>query len=99
MNGSPDITQTIFDKIEKSVLFVCDISIVSSLKTKKTPNPNVLIELGYALSKLGWEHIICLFDGNTGSINDLPFAFDLRQKRITVFNPENPKEEKKLLIF
>lgn len=94
MNGSPDITQTIFDKIDKSVLFVCDISIVSSLETKKTPNPNVLIELGYALSKLGWEHIICLFDGNTGSINDLPF--DLRQKRITVFNPENPKEEKRI---
>lgn len=94
MKGSPDITQTIFDKIDKSVLFVCDISIVSSLETKKTPNPNVLIELGYALCKLGWEHIICLFDGNTGSINDLPF--DLRQKRITVFNPENPKEEKRI---
>ena len=78
LNGSPDITQTIFDKIDKSVLFVCDISIVSSQGAKKTPNPNVLIELGYAVSKLGWEHIICLFDSNTGSIEDLPF--DLRQK-------------------
>lgn len=94
LNGSPDITQTIFDKIDKSVLFVCDISIVSSQGAKKTPNPNVLIELGYAVSKLGWEHIICLFDSNTGSIEDLPF--DLRQKRITVFNPENPKEEKRI---
>ncbi len=94
LNGSPDITQTIFDKIDKSVLFVCDISIVSSQDTKKTPNPNVLIELGYAVSKLGWERIICLFDSNTGNIKDLPF--DLRQKRITAFNPEDAKDEKRI---
>ena len=94
LNGSPDIAQTIFDKIDKSVLFVCDISIITSQDGKKTPNPNVLIELGYAASKLGWERIICLFDSNTGSIEDLPF--DLRQKRITVFNPENSKEENRI---
>lgn len=94
LNGSPDITQTIFDKIDKSVLFVCDISIISCQGAKKAPNPNVLIELGYAVSKLGWERIICLFDSNTGSIEELPF--DLRQKRITVFNPENAKEENRI---
>ena len=65
-NGSPDITTTIFDKIDKSVLFICDISIVNSDYTgRKTPNPNVLIELGYAASKIGWDRIICLFDINT----------------------------------
>lgn len=85
-NGSPDITTTIFDKIDKSVLFICDISIVNSdYNGRKTPNPNVLIELGYAASKLGWDRIICLFDINTGIIEELPF--DLRQKRITSFNP------------
>ena len=85
-NGSPDITTTIFDKIDKSVLFICDISIVNSDYTgRRTPNPNVLIELGYAASKIGWDRIICLFDINTGIIEELPF--DLRQKRITAFNP------------
>ncbi len=89
--GSPDITSTIFDKIDKSVLFVCDISIVnSSTDGRKMPNPNVLVELGYAASKLGWDRIICLFDGNTGNIEDLPF--DLRQKRITPFYPERKNE-------
>ena len=93
-NGSPDIIQTIFDKIDRSVLFVCDISIISNVKEKKVPNPNVLIELGYAASKLGWDRIICLFDSNTGRIEDLPF--DLRQKRITIFDPSNPKEKKRI---
>ena len=54
--GSPDITESIFDKIDKSVMFVCDISIINAgSEDKKTPNPNVLMELGYAVSKLGWE--------------------------------------------
>lgn len=90
-NGSPDITATIFDKIDKCVLFVCDISIINSnVDGRKMPNPNVLVELGYAASKLGWDRIICLFDGNAGDIDDLPF--DLRQKRITPFYPDQNNE-------
>lgn len=93
--GSPDITNTIFSKIEKSVLFICDVSIVnSSPEGKKTPNPNVLIELGYAASKLGWERIVCFFDANSGKIEELPF--DLRQKRITPFNPTKQNEKKRI---
>lgn len=93
--GSPDITDSIFDKIDKSVMFVCDISITNSnSNNKKTPNPNVLIELGYAVSKLGWERIICFFDENTGKIEELPF--DLRQKRITTFNPAAENEKRRV---
>lgn len=29
MCGSPDISSTIFEKIEKCVLFICDISIIN----------------------------------------------------------------------
>lgn len=91
INGSPDITATIFDKIDKCILFVCDVSIVNSnTEGRKMPNPNVLVELGYAASKLGWDRIICLFDGNTGNIEDLPF--DLRQKRVTPFYPDRENE-------
>lgn len=91
VNGSPDITTTIFDKIDKSVLFVCDVSIINSdYNGRKTPNPNVLMELGYAANKLGWDRIICLFDINTGTIEELPF--DLRQKRITTYDA-NKKDE------
>lgn len=91
VNGSHDITTTIFDKIDKSVLFVCDVSIINSdYNGRKTPNPNVLMELGYAANKLGWDRIICLFDINTGTIEELPF--DLRQKRITIYDA-NKKDE------
>lgn len=91
INGSPDITTTIFDKIDKSVLFVCDVSIVNSnAEGRKMPNPNVLVELGYAASKLGWDRIVCLFDGDTGYVEDLPF--DLRQKRVTPFYPNRKNE-------
>ena len=95
LNGSPDITSTIFDKIERSVLFVCDISIINAnFECRKSPNPNVLIELGYAVHKLGWDRVICLFDINSGNIDDLPF--DLRQKRITSFNPISKNERNRV---
>ena len=43
------------------------------------PNPNVMIELGYALSELGWERIIIVLNTATGTPNDLPF--DLKNRR------------------
>jgi hypothetical protein len=47
--GSPEISATILQKIENCSIFVADITPVGSLiNEKKTPNPNVLFELGYA---------------------------------------------------
>jgi hypothetical protein len=78
--GSPDIFDTIIKKIDKSRIFVCDLSIVSS---PDMPNPNVLIELGYAIKTLGWDRIICLFDKDSGNIEDLPF--NINHNRITPY--------------
>ncbi|WP_068776980.1 hypothetical protein [Paenibacillus sp. FJAT-26967] len=78
--GTPDIVNTIFKKIDKSQLFIADISIINSNSDgRKTPNPNVLLELGYAAKVLGWEKIICIFNSDYGDFNDLPF--DLRFRR------------------
>jgi len=78
--GTPDITETIFKKIDKSKIFIADISIINSdSKGRKTPNPNVLIELGYAAKSIGWNKVICIYNLDYGSLNDLPF--DLRQRR------------------
>src|SRR5262245_19478972 len=53
MPGSPDISATILQKIENCSIFVADITPVGTLRNgKKTPNPNVLFELGYAWRKL-----------------------------------------------
>jgi hypothetical protein len=78
--GSPDIGATIFAKIETSTAFVCDVSCINRDKEgRPTPNPNVLVELGYAAKALGWDRIILVLNEACGPIEDLPF--DLRVKR------------------
>tara|TARA_R110001583_G_scaffold44966_2_gene142193 strand:- start:3013 stop:4026 length:1014 start_codon:yes stop_codon:yes gene_type:complete len=77
--GSPNIPQSIFTKILNSDVFICDLTTINkdSENFRKTPNPNVLIELGYAIAILGWERIIMLFNTNFGSFpDDLPFDID-----------------------
>jgi|MTBAKSStandDraft_1061840.scaffolds.fasta_scaffold12236_3 hypothetical protein len=80
--GSPNISQTILKKIQACDLFIADISIVTGDKKKGqrlSPNPNVLIELGYAISILGWDKIILICNEIYGKDEDLPF--DIRQHR------------------
>ncbi len=82
--GSPDIAATILQKIDDCEVFVCDISIVNARSRKRpTPNPNVLIELGYALKSLGWSRIVMVFNLAEAPIEKLPF--DLRLKRVITY--------------
>lgn len=82
--GSPDITESIFKKIDESIAFVCDVSIISNSTSKKpTPNPNVLVELGYAIKSLTWDNIIMVANTYFGNVDELPF--DLRGKRILAY--------------
>jgi hypothetical protein len=81
VSGSPDITGTIFSKIEQAEVFVCDVSIInSSAGERPTPNPNVLVELGYAAKALGWERIVMVMNTANGTPESLPF--DLRSRRV-----------------
>lgn len=79
--GSPNIVDTVFRKIDRSKFFICDISMIGD---SNHPNDNVLIELGYAIKVLGWSKIICLFDRQSGNIEELPF--DVNHNRITAFD-------------
>jgi hypothetical protein len=88
--GSPDIATTIFEKIDNAVIFVCDISIINpNSQSRLTPNPNVLIELGYAINALGSERIIMVMNTAFGKPEELPF--DLRMKRVVTYNA-NPED-------
>jgi Predicted nucleotide-binding protein containing TIR-like domain len=79
-SGSPAIADTILSKIQLADLFLCDVTIVSEAgEQRPTPNPNVLIELGYAVAKIGWERIICVMNEAQGGPRKLPF--DLRHRR------------------
>lgn len=96
--GSPDIADTIFNKIDAAASFVCDVSITNKLEqesgnaSRLTPNPNVLIELGYAAKSLGWDRVIMVMNTAFGKPEDLPF--DLRSKRVVTYNVAEAKSDK-----
>ena len=81
--GAPNIAIAILQKIEKADIFVADVSIIGNVKKRAIPNPNVLIELGYALKALGHERIILVFNTAFGKVEKLPF--DLRMHRILTY--------------
>jgi len=81
--GSPDIRQTILAKIESCDVFVADISVVGVTSNRPMCNPNVLIEVGYALKCLGDDRVLLVQNTLNGQIEDLPF--DLRGRRIIAY--------------
>jgi hypothetical protein len=92
--GTPDIAATIFQKIDECHVFVGDVSIINSKAPtdRKTPNPNVLLELGYAAKRLTWDNVICVFNKAFGKTDDLPF--DLRLRRMCVYSAAKEGEVK-----
>lgn len=82
--GAPDIAQAILEKIDRSAVFVADVSIVNSGSSRSSPNPNVLIELGYALKSIGESRLILIQNTAFGGPEALPF--DLRMKRVTTYS-------------
>src|SRR5215213_881920 len=91
--GAPDIASTIFAKIEEAQVFVCDVSMINhGVAARPTPNPNVLIELGYALKKLGPERIIMVLNSAFGGPELLPF--DLRMRRVVVYDMPLESEDR-----
>lgn len=91
--GAPDIASTIFAKIVATDIFIADVSIINNSKDgRNTPNPNVLIELGYALKSLGHERVVLVFNNSFGDIKDLPF--DLRTRRVITYNMPEKSDDR-----
>ena len=96
--GSPDIVQTIFDKIDDCDVFVADVSGVITYhpldnegkpteRLKMAPNPNVLLELGYAVQVIGWENIICIMNEDYADNGEIPF--DINHRRLIKYSLNN----------
>lgn len=94
--GSPDIAQTIFSKIDACDIFIADVSAVCQYevideegkrKIKYMPNPNVMLELGYATHVVGWDNVICVLNADYGAPDDMPF--DIASRRLTPFSLRN----------
>lgn len=84
--GTAAIADTIFKKIDDAAVFVADVTFIGTSEKKsdhgdlkRLPSPNVLVELGYAIARLGWDRIILVMNIEFGPAERLPF--DLRSRR------------------
>jgi len=85
-SGSPNIAETIFRKIDQATVFVADVSIIGAAgdSNRYTPNPNVLVEVGYALKTLGAGRVLLVVNTACGKEEFLPF--DLRMRRVLSYD-------------
>ena len=93
VSGSPVILDAILEKIDNCSAFVADVSIINSGElSRPTPNPNVIMELGYAVKACGWDRVLPVCNEQYGAIDKLPF--DIPDRRVIAFTlSENPTPE------
>ena len=91
-SGIPSIDQTILRKIDSCDIFLADITPVCNYQqilgngsqvTKEVPNPNVLLELGYAMSALGVGYVIVT--AHQGKWIPANMPFDINHRTIYSF--------------
>lgn len=94
--GSVMIVDSILAKIDACDVFVGDISIISSAEegSRRVPNPNVMMEVGWAAARLGWNRVVLIFNKATGKIEtDVPF--DVRGRLILQYEFSSSTADKK----
>lgn len=82
--GSPTIEKTVMDKIKNCDVYIADITPITQSNGKQIPNPNVLIELGYALKCMEVARIIIV--AKTSDYQDKDLPFDINHNRIGKFD-------------
>ena len=94
--GSPPIFQTILGKIDRASVFLADLTFCGLRPDDSpTPNPNVLIEYGWALKALGHSQLLAVMNIAYGRPTRASLPFDLASFRfpITYELPDNALEE------
>lgn len=72
--GTPPVTETILAKIAAADVFVPDLTFVAETDVGKLiPNPNVMIEYGYALHALTFKAMMPVMNTHFGPPESLPF--------------------------
>ena len=90
-SGSPDIINTILTKIDFCSLFVADLTLIGIQERERVPNPNVVLEYGYALKSKRPERIISVMNVSFGSRDSLPF--DLKSRCCSVMYDLNERSQ------
>lgn len=95
-SGMPSIDQTILRKIDACDIFLADVTPVITYQkisgngvqvSKEMPNPNVLLELGYAMSALGVGYVIVAAHQGNWIPENMPF--DINHRAIYSFTSSN----------
>ena len=82
VGGSPPIVETIFRKIDGAAVFVPDLTIIGKRNDgRPTPNPNVLVEYGWALKALTHARIAPVMNTAYGAPSGDAMPFDMRHLR------------------
>jgi hypothetical protein len=80
--GSPPIVETIFRKIDQAAVFVPDLTFIGKrLDGRPTPNPNVLVEYGWALKSIGHGRIVPVMNTAYGEPIADAMPFNMRHLR------------------
>jgi hypothetical protein len=83
--GSPPIVETIFGKIDKASVFVPDLTFVGTRRDgRPTPNPNVLIEYGWALNTLRHSRMVPIMNAAFGEPARETMPFDMAHLRFPI---------------
>lgn len=90
--GAPAIADSILAKIEQCDIFLADVTLVISDEEHTSPNPNVMLELGYAVRSIGWNRIIMVMNEAFGVAKLLPFDLVHRRWPVT-YNLEHGQEK------
>lgn len=99
--GIPPIVDVIFEKISRCGIFVPDLTFVGQTRGGRLlPNPNVLVEYGWALKEVTNSRIIPVMNAAFGEPSSETLPFDMRHLRfpLTYYLKEDaaPEERKKV---
>lgn len=104
--GTPPIVETIFKKIDNCLIFVPDLTFVGQASNgRMLPNPNVLIEYGWALKSISYFRIIPVMNTAFGEPTNTNMPFDMRHLRnpikyhLTADNKEDARVNVKLNLI
>lgn len=75
---------------------MCDVSLIHPANTvRRTTNPNVLVELGYAVAKLSSERIVLVLNTAFGEPEELPF--DLKMNRVLTYQMQESDQNRAIV--
>lgn len=100
--GTPEVATVMFEKIQGCAIFVADTTLVGRITTriddkehvKKTLNPNVAVEMGFAAAHTGWDRIICVMNEAADFGRRDEQAFDVKNRRFPIDYSLSPAEAK-----